>query len=207
MGFSARNIETKLIVAACDEDAVLGKILEIANAAQADQLTDLPKGETRTWQVCNEYGEVWPSAGCAWGTDDDCRRILELCEPGSAIEYLNEDDFLFNRFERTAEGVKAMSSRPFAYWDIPEPLSISVEAGDGFRINASALPNSRAIAIDVQRPDGLTGQIAYVERTPEAMRGEYRTEFHAFAYNGQDTDPSCCVDFDTDGDEVAYLPR
>ena len=207
MGFSARNVETRLIVAARNEDAVLGKILEIANVAEIEQLTDLPKGGTREWQVCNEYGEVWPSAGCAWGTDDDCRRILELCEPGSAIEYLNEDDFLFSRFERTAEGVKAMSSRPFAYWDIPEPLSISVEAGDGFRINASALPNSRAIAIDVQRPDGLTGQIAYVERTPEAMRGEYRTEFHAFAYNGQDTDPSCCVDFDTDGDEVAYLPR
>ena len=207
MGFSARNVETRLIVAACDEDAVLGKILEIANVAEIEQLTDLPKGGTREWQVCNEYGEVWPSAGCAWSTEDDCRKILEMCEPGSAIEYLNEDDFLFSRFERTTDGVKAMSSRPFAYWNIPEADSISVEAGDGFRINASALPNSRAIAIDVQRPDGLTGQIAYVERTPEAMRGEYRTEFHAFAYNGRDEDPSRCVDFDPDGEAVAYHPR
>ena len=207
MGFRARNVETRLIVAACDEDAVLGKILEIANVAEIEQLTDLPKGGTREWQVCNEYGEVWPSAGCAWSTEDDCRKILEMCEPGSAIEYLNEDDFLFSRFERTTDGVKAMSSRPFAYWNIPEADSISVEAGDGFRINASALPNSRAIAIDVQRPDGLTGQIAYVERTPEAMRGEYRTEFHAFAYNGRDEDPSRCVDFDPDGEAVAYHPR
>lgn len=207
MGFSARNIETKLIVSARNEDAVLGKILEIANVAEIEQLTDLPKGGTREWQVCNEYGEVWPSAGCAWSTEDDCRKILEMCEPGSAIEYLNEDDFLFSRFERTTDGVKAMSSRPFAYWNIPEADSISVEAGDGFRINASALPNSRAIAIDVQRPDGLTGQIAYVERTPEAMRGEYRTEFHAFAYNGRDEDPSRCVDFDPDGEAVAYHPR
>ena len=40
MGFSARNIETKLIVSARNEDVVLSKILEIANVAEIEQLTD-----------------------------------------------------------------------------------------------------------------------------------------------------------------------
>lgn len=207
MGFQARNVETKLIVAARREDAALKGIAAIADAESFEQVTDLPKGEDRTWQVVGADGDIWPNGCCQWGVFDDCKAVLELCEPGSAIEFFDEDEFEFVRFARTEDGVREMSSEPHAYWDAAECMQVCVDVGGGARLKATALPESGAIAVDVERADGMGGQIAYVEKTPAAMRGEYPTAFHVFGYDGNVEDPARRVDFDPDGEAVAYPAR
>ena len=64
-----------------------------------------------------------------------------------------------------------------------------------------------ALVVDLNKDDGTSGQVAYIEATPEELRDIYPTPIHVFAYDGNDADPASRTDVDVTGEEMSYSPR
>lgn len=64
-----------------------------------------------------------------------------------------------------------------------------------------------ALVVDLNKDDGKSGQVAYIEATPEELRDIYPTPLHVFAYDGNDADPVSRTDVDVTGEEMSYSPR
>lgn len=111
----------------------------------------------------------------------------------------------------------------------PTPDELRVRTPDGDLV-ATALDEGgyRSIVIDLERPDGCSGQVCMAEWVSEAERGSgiafepggdgsfglrhdtepiYPTAFHTFAFDGRSEDPAASVDLDPSGAEMCYAPR
>ncbi|WP_368133971.1 DUF4313 domain-containing protein [Collinsella bouchesdurhonensis] len=64
-----------------------------------------------------------------------------------------------------------------------------------------------AVVVDLNKDDGTSGQVAFIEATPEELRDIYPTPVHVFAYDGNDADPVSRTDVDVEGEEMRYDPR
>ncbi len=102
----------------------------------------------------------------------------------------------------------------FATEDSPStPLpEILAHAADGTRVETPvgtirAVAEPGGIYIDLEKPDGTSGQVAFVEATPEGMADEYPTPLHVFTYDGNDDDVTSRTDVDVNGSEMSYPAR
>lgn len=59
--------------------------------------------------------EAWP-CGYHSGGDDVFREVLMACEPGSSIEYFNDDEFLFTVHVRNGSDVASECEEPVPSW-------------------------------------------------------------------------------------------
>ena len=207
MGFTARNIESIFLLDPSDEEERVARIEElIGDGARLVREEVADAGRLRGW-VPVQVDDAWPGGACRADVSRDVVAVLQECRPGSAVEYFDEDGYQLYRFEKKGQVVRGMSCEPMGYWDIGREGAGEIPVGGGYSLIAAPMPEAGAIAVDVKRPDGKTGQIAYIERTPEGVRESYPTEFHVFCYDGEDESPSSVAHFDPRGEAVAYPPR
>ena len=69
----------------------------------------------------------------------------------------------------------------------------------------SAPPESVIISVDLEKPDGTSGQIAQVEIVSGSLAEGYPTPIHTFAWNGCDEDIAARVDCDPLGECMAEI--
>lgn len=208
MGFTARNIESIFLLDPSDEEERVARIEElIGDGVRLEREERADAGGLHGWAPVQVDDDAWPGGACRADVSRDVVAVLRECRPGSAAEYFDEDAYQLFRFEREELGVREMSCEPMGYWDIGHEGVGEIPVGGGYSLIAASMPEAGAIAVDVKRPDGKTGQIAYIERTPEEVRESYPTEFHVFCYDGEDESPSSVAHFDPRGEAVAYPPR
>lgn len=208
MGFMARNIESIFLLDPSDEAEGPSRIEElIGDGVRLEREECADAGGFHGWVPVQAGDGPWPGGACRYDVSRDVVAVLRECRPGSAVEYFDEDGYQLYRFEKKGQVVRGMSCEPMGYWDIGREGAGEIPVGGGYSLIAAPMPEAGAIAVDVKRPDGMTGQIAYIERTPEEVRESYPTEFHVFCYDGEDETPSCVAHFDPRGQAVAYTPR
>ena len=60
--------------------------------------------------------------------------------------------------------------------------------------------SSYAVSVDLEKPDGTSGQVAMVEVVAGDLSDVYPCPLHTFAWNGEDEDVASCVDCDHNGE-------
>ena len=63
------------------------------------------------------------------------------------------------------------------------------------------------IIVDLEKPNGKSGQVSITEAVSEPMRDCYSTPVHTFAWDGRDEDARAAVDLDPEGPEMAWPYR
>lgn len=64
-----------------------------------------------------------------------------------------------------------------------------------------------SIVVDLEKPDGTSGQIALAEVVSGDAAQAYPTRCHVFTYDGNESDVTSRTDVDIDGEEMQYPPR
>lgn len=63
------------------------------------------------------------------------------------------------------------------------------------------------IVVDLEKPDGTSGQVSMTEAVSGPMRDCYATPVHTFAWDGRDEEMRASVDLDPEGPEMDYPYR
>lgn len=161
----------------------------------------------------------------------------EAVRPSDMGSYLAQclDAFLAESVELDPESRKGVEAfcefvaSPACSVPHPQPDSIRLRTPDGDLVaRAQDFGDYRSIVVDLERPDGNSGQVCMAEWVAESERGPamefslgedgkivahagseplYPTPFHTFSYNGEMDDPAAAVDLNPTGAEMWYSPR
>lgn len=99
-----------------------------------------------------------------------------------------------------AAGVRGLLSEP-------EPLRVATPYGD---LVARAYDDSgtyMGVVVDLEKPDGTSGQVSITEAVAGYARDGYPTPVHTFAWDGVREDCAASTDLDPDGPEMSYPYR
>lgn len=161
----------------------------------------------------------------------------EAVRPSDMGSYLAQclDAFLAEGVELDPESRKGVEAfcefvaSPACSVPHPQPDSIRLRTPDGDLVaRAQDFGDYRSIVVDLERPDGNSGQVCMAEWVAESERGPamefslgedgrivahagseplYPTPFHTFSYDGEMDDPAAAVDLNPTGAEMWYSPR
>lgn len=109
--------------------------------------------------------------------------------------------FCAEEFEKHADEHDAPSRR--------NELRVKTDLGDLVARFSGDLGVYDGICIDLEKPDGTSGQIAVVESVPESdvESGIYGSRMHTLAWDGNNEDEPSRIDVDIDGEAMQYAFR
>lgn len=140
------------------------------------------------------------------GPERRFQKLLEEYRSLSGWQGLSADEAISGFAQFCAEEAgKEQASDPRT----PDQLRIKTDLGDLVASFSGDPGIYDGIAIDLEKPDGTSGQIAIAEVVPESAvdDGVYRSRVHTLAYDGNAEDVSAMTEVDIDGEAMNYPPR
>lgn len=87
---------------------------------------------------------------------------------------------------------------------VPVPGETYLDTPDG---TIHAFVEDGSVKVDLEKPDGTSGQVAWIEATDHGDLGLYPTPVRVFSYDGVDAEPANRTDVHVNGPEMTYEPR
>lgn len=121
------------------------------------------------------------------------RALLAICDE-------HEIDWTSEVTDEVALGVKELVSEP-------ESARVATPYGDLVARTYDDSGTYMGIIVDLEKPDGTSGQVSITEAVADAARDVYPTPIHTFAYDGVHEDCAASTDLHPDGPEMGYPYR